>query len=301
MRVFYQRRLTQTKTVATFLIATVGAMLFASPACLAQLARSGQDAALQQNSVPAASSLILTAQILGEHKLATPGELGRLFFDRQTSRLLAECTQPKPYVIRLLDVSTSSNTVAGTTKRGAAGKREPEAATLADWSADVLNVDFSTRTLYWTSGTLWGTGGYLHTRKLFSTPAVPDLGEDQKNHLILLAVSKTPGLTYRVYMKRGSDTAYPGIAYVKTWRNDKAVQQTTTAGRGFLPRQIVYVPATNQTYLVFPWELRSLAGQGIALPDSHRPASMILQSRPILPWTLTATERLLTSPFRRSS
>lgn len=221
------------------------------------------------------------AQIIATRKIRTPGELKRLFFDPKTSRLLAECIQSQPYCIRLLDVSTASSgcnrprspgtisdTPFGTTTVGAInGKDEPAVIVLKDYSANVLACDFKNGLLYWTSGTIWGWGGYLHKTPM-TLPGgkiKQDVGSPQSDHLTLLAFGKRAGRTWRAYVRASTSLDDAGIAYVDAYQGDKAMQRVAPE-RGFAPRQALYVSGTDQLYLVYGWALHSLSGQTVPLP-----------------------------------
>ena len=217
------------------------------------------------------------AQVVAERAITTPGELGRLFFDPAASRLLAECIQQRPYCVRLLDVSVARER---RTRRKSAvassyqtkGRRETVAVAIPDYSAIVLACDFRQNTLYWTSGTIWGWGGYLHKTPLFPPGGkiARGVGEAQKDHLTLLTPGKQPGQRWLTYVKPGNDTGSPDISYTDACR-DGNVMQHTTPERGFIPRQALYVPVTNQLYMAYGWELYGLSGQTIPLPGKTPP------------------------------
>ncbi len=229
-----------------------------------------------QSAVQAA--LTFAAQIVSERAITTPGELERLFFDPRTSTLLAECIQSRPYCVRLLDVSALASgrtrpRSAGASSEATTGRREPVAVAIPDYSAIVLACDFKTDTLYWTSGTIWGWGGYLHKTPLFPPDGkiVWKVGEVQSDHLHLLALGKQAGRRWLTYVKPANDISFPGIAYTDICQNSKVLQHTTPE-RGFMPRQALYVSATDQCWLVYGWKLCSLSGQIISLPGQTPPA-----------------------------
>jgi hypothetical protein len=135
---------------------------------------------------------------------------------------------------------------------------------LQDWPVggdrSVLLVDFPNRWLYYTTSTIWGEGGYLRRARLGSQEDRA-FSQAMPGHLYVMALGGNSDRSYRAFTPPVGD--YDKDTWVGTYQGAKEVRRVVV---GRYPKQLIFVPAQDQLYLVYDRELRTLSGSSTPLP-----------------------------------
>jgi hypothetical protein len=133
------------------------------------------------------------------------------------------------------------------------------------WDPSLLLVDFPRRWLYYTTPTIWGTGGYLHRAR-------PGGDEDRAfeqgmpGPLYVMALGEDPERSYRALVPQEGDLGKD--AWIGIYQGPKEVERIEV---GRYPKQLIFVAEQDQLYLVYDQELRTLSGASTPLPRGVPP------------------------------
>ncbi len=141
--------------------------------------------------------------------------------------------------------------------------------------AEIVAVDFKQEELYWTTGSLFGTGGYVQITPLVKNRTTEKIASDgmemdtQDGNLYLLAVGAQTGITYRVTWPQDHDLGFPSA-----WGSICDENTILTKFKvGYLPEQLLFDSPLNTLYCVYNWELQTMDGHTIPLPNGTPPKS----------------------------
>jgi hypothetical protein len=146
-------------------------------------------------------------------------------------------------------------------------------------SNELLSVDFRRRRVFYSSGAIYGDGVYLHSTG-FSGSAVgnDDLDEvsneekvgvkyEERMRVKFFVGGKRTDENFRVLWPVDADIGM-SLAWGGVYNGNKLVKRFEV---GYLPKQILYVPATDQLWIVHNGQMKNIEGLTIPLPDKMAP------------------------------
>jgi hypothetical protein len=143
----------------------------------------------------------------------------------------------------------------------------------------VLSVDFRRHRVFYSSGAIYGDGVYLNSAP-FSGSTIGSDDLDKVSNDVKVGVKyedrvrvkyfvggKRTGENYRVLWPVDGDLGM-SLAWGGVYSGDKLVKRFEV---GYLPKQILYVPATSQFWIVHNGQMKNLEGLTIPLPQKMAP------------------------------
>ena len=221
---------------------------------------------LQQTvaQAPVTSPQVAPARIVAQYSIRTGTPIHYLLLDRLHHRLAAQegDSSIKPTYLKWLQHGSLASLVS------------------IDFLAyQVLSVDFTRRRVFYSSGAIYGDGVYLHSAP-FSGSAVgnddldkvsneekPGVKYEDRVRVKYLIGGKQRGRNYRVLWPVNGDLGLP-LAWGGVYDGNSLVKRFEV---GYLPKQILYVPSTDQLWIVHNGQMKNLDGLTIPLPNKMAP------------------------------
>jgi hypothetical protein len=139
------------------------------------------------------------------------------------------------------------------------------------WAYDVVALDPERELIYYTTPTIYGAGGYLNCMNCAG--AAEGRAQDLPGHLYLMVLGKQPGRSYRAFVPWVSDWSN---TWLGVYEGEKEIERIDLER---YPKALVYAPGTDQIYLVYGTETKSLRGPAFAIPRGTPPAKADQQQR----------------------
>lgn len=184
-------------------------------------------------------------------RLPLGASIRQIYLDRDSGRLLAEVETDRMHLVLA----------------GRFGTRRLVDSQHKDiFHGDLATVDFRNRWIYYTLGTISGSGGYL-ARTSFEGKEDRAYFQSAPGHLGAVALGFAPGRTYRAIFPFNTDTTE-----LKGWIGVyDAKQELRRVEFGRLPVALTPARGPDELYMVYSTALRTLGGRSIPIPRGNPP------------------------------